>query len=191
MNCEFLSWSIIGKGDERTCFLNPKYRDRCIKVSSKNKMKQSKREINYFNFLRKRNVPFTFIPNFYQIIETDTYIGLEQEVILNSDGTFCHNVGNHLQYCCHSQDDEIKLMASMNELKLYLLKYNVIPCDLMLSNILIRVDGDKWESYLIDGFGSPQIIPIHNYMPCLGRRKIERKWNLFIEERVKPLFKYT
>lgn len=188
---DFLRWELIGKGAERQCFLLPDGNQRCLKVSLISKSKQSRREINYFKFLKKRNIPFTLIPDFYRVIKTDTYLGIEQEVILNSDGTFCHNVEKHLQYCCHSQADEIKLMASMNALKSYLLKYNVIPCDLVLSNILIKKNGSRWESYLIDGFGSPQIIPIHNYIPFLGRRKIERKWSLFIEERVKPLLKYT
>ncbi|MFH0255768.1 YrbL family protein [Vibrio rumoiensis] len=188
----FLNWRLIGQGNERFCYLDPIKNNRCIKVSKLNRSKQSKREIRYFSLLKKRKVPFLLIPEFYGVIRSSDYLGIEQEVILNSDGSSCENVEGHIERYCKTESDELRLLNAMNELKLYLLMYNIIPCDLMLSNILIKIDYDTtiWKAYLIDGFGSAQVIPYHDYIPFLGRKKIERKWNLFIHKRVKPLLKY-
>lgn len=187
---KFLNWQVLGRGNERCCYLNPNVQSLCIKVSNKNNAKQSKREIRYFNLLKKRHVPFIFIPDFYRVVETDGYLGVEQEVILNSDGTLCENVEGYIEKHCHNKDDELEFLAVMDMLKCYLLKYNIIPCDLMLSNILIK-SNDNLEAYLIDGFGSTQLIPLHDYISFLGRKKIKRKWSIFIKERVKPLLKYS
>lgn len=177
---DFNSWEVIGKGNERTCYLNPKNRNICLKVSYHPNTKQSKRELVYFNLLLKREIPFIHIPKVHSIIKEEAYIGLEQEVIRNHDGSLSLDIRKHAKKYCSTKHDQEKLVNCLNELYFYLLKYNIIPCDLMLSNILIKVDNtNNWKAFLIDGFGTTEIIPFTNYISFLGQLKIKRKWAKF------------
>jgi hypothetical protein len=80
---------IIGKGNERLCFIHPDDRSRIIKVNyKKNKSRdQNKLEFNYFKSLKKRNIDLGHIPNVYGKVQTDLGEGLVYDHIKNFDGS--------------------------------------------------------------------------------------------------------
>lgn len=183
----FLCWELIGKGAERQCFLFPDDKKRCLKVSLISKSKQSKREIKYLSYLKKKNIPFNNIPVFYGVFKSETHIGIEQEIIRDSNGSISNNLAEHIRiYCRENKENQNKLLSALDELYFFMLSYNVVPCDLVLSNILIQVEGVSWRAYIIDGLGTTEFIPLTNYVNFLSQMKIKRKWNIFIS-RIKPL----
>ncbi|MBO8415096.1 MAG: hypothetical protein IAB19_01785 [Proteobacteria bacterium] len=165
---------IIGQGNERICLLDPHEPEVVYKLSLKKRSRQSRREIVYFELLKRRQVPFTHIPEYYGAFKAGDYIGLIQE-----------HLGNNAQYLMNSLEDELRgrgqcgiseeqLQSAFEELKAYLLEYNVLPSDLLVHNVLVkkkRSDGSL-SLYIIDGFGSHNFIPLNNYSRTLGRRTI-------------------
>ncbi|GHX99871.1 hypothetical protein VCSRO161_2721 [Vibrio cholerae] len=122
---DFTQWPVIGRGNERVCYQNPDDPSRCVKVSRKEKSKQSQREIRYFQYLVKRQVAFTHIPRFYSVIQTDRYLGLEQERVLDSQGKQPPDLYHYLcQPLSNKQQREFWL--AMDMLKDYLIRYNII-----------------------------------------------------------------
>lgn len=184
---DFTQWEVIGRGAERVCYLNPDDPTRCIKVSHKSQAKQSRREIHYLHYLYKRGVAFAHIPAFYRIVETDEYIGMEQERIMNPSGLQPLDLRHYLQQPL-STEQQNAFWQAIQQLKEYLIENNVIPCDLVMSNMLVLEQGESIKIMMIDGFGDAAWFPIANYVRYFGQRKIERKWTKFIERMLQPHF---
>lgn len=178
---DYTAWPVIGRGAERICYLNPFDKTRLVKISPKKNAKQTLREIKYFRFLIKRGIPFDHIPKFYGEIIGDDFIGFEQEFIPGTDPRHDLIPETLEQYisCLSSQADIHKLRNALEKLKTYLLRYNIIPSDLLPDNIVVRHDDAELKLILIDGLGSTELIPASNYFKLLGNRKILRKWDKF------------
>lgn len=180
---EFLDWPEFGKGTERTCYRNPQVPDRCIKISKKSEAKQSRREIKYYRFLDKRGVSYAHIPKFYHEVDEGDYLGLEMEFVCNSDGSGAPNLYQYLQNPL--TEEQLKTFhQELEKVKQYLLDNNIVPCDLVANNFLVTEQPKGIKIIMVDGLGSTELIPLSNYFPYFGRRKIERKWEKFMRERV-------
>ncbi|MGF1843488.1 YrbL family protein [Vibrio clamense] len=185
---DFTQWEVIGKGRERTCYQDPEDKSRCIKVSRKSNAKQSLKEIKYFSLLNKKSCPFTHIPKMYQVIEQADLIGVEQEVILDDSGS----ISKTLHFYIVEERTYAEMDAFYEQLAIfrdYLIENHIIPSDLVMSNLLVRQKNDELRIYMIDGFGAAEFIPLSNYIPWLGRRKIERKWEQFMSKLLNPSVK--
>lgn len=84
-----------------------------------------------------------------------------------------------------------RFWAGLGALRVYLLAYNVVPCDLVMSNLLVIERSNTTTVMLIDGLGASEFIPLPEYVSWLGRRKIRRQWARFMEKTVKPRFMST
>lgn len=73
-----------------------------------------------------------------------------------------------------------ELLAALDELKTYLLRYNIIPSDLGIHNIVVKRMPSSIRLVLIDGFGSTELIPASIFIRFIGNRKIIRKWEKFL-----------
>ncbi|MEZ9296947.1 glycosyltransferase family 25 protein [Vibrio splendidus] len=175
---DFLHWPVIGRGSERTCYLDPKNPNRCIKVSHRNNAKQTKREIAYLEKLKKNNVDFTHLPQYYGVIDCGDYIGIIQEVVRNCNGNIASDLRHYLKLTRNEKELRL-LQVGLKELKCYLKENNIIPSDLVLSNILVIEKEENIKLVLVDGYGSTELFPISNYISSIGCRKIERKWKKF------------
>ncbi|MCE0733813.1 hypothetical protein LWH48_13620 [Halomonas sp. G15] len=184
------NWKVIGRGDERICYQHPNDIGRCIKLSRREKAKQTLRELRYFRYLQRRRVPFTLIPEFFGVVEYEDFIGIEQQLVLDDQGKLPPNVADYLTTPL-TPEQVNHLWAGLCALKAYLLAYNVVPCDLVMSNLLVIERSDATTVILIDGLGSSEFIPLSDYVPWLGRRKIRRKWARFMEKTVRPRFMST
>lgn len=184
------NWKIIGRGDERICYLHPDDPGRCIKLSRREKAKQTRRELRYFRMLKRRKVPFTFIPEFFGVVKDDEVIGIEQQLVLDESAEVPPSVAGYLSKPLTPEQTR-RFWAGLDALKDYLLAYNVVPCDLVMSNLLVIERPNTTDVMLIDGLGASELIPLPEYVPWLGRRKIRRKWARFMEKSVKPRFTAT
>ncbi|WP_017429104.1 YrbL family protein [Vreelandella jeotgali] len=178
-------WNVVGRGDERLCYQDPDDPARCVKLSRRDKAKQTRRERRYFARLKRRGVPFTLIPEFYGAVEMGDMVGIEQELVLDERGALPPNVGDYLEQPLTSVQIE-RFWAGLDALRAYLLAYNVVPCDLVMSNLMVIERDDATTVMLIDGLGASEVIPLPEYIPWLGRRKIRRKWDRFMAKTVMP-----
>ena len=182
---DYTAWPVIGKGMERTCYLNPDDPSRLVKISLDGNTRQTEREIRYFRFLMNRGVPFDHIPQFYGEVHGVGFIGFEQEYVRDfhipeSESSPAMALLSYLSSPL-SQEQTEELQAALDELKAYLLRYNIIPSDLDVDNIVIKRMPSGIRLILIDGFGSTELIPASNFFRFIGNRKIIRKWEKFLQ----------
>lgn len=184
---------LLGQGTERICFRSPDEKDCVIKLSPLNAQKQTRREIRYFRFLQKKGVPFLHIPQFKGEVKVAGYVGFKQEAVLDADGSVSRPLTAYLAEGWGVSSGGGSLLpetgALLDELYRYLLRYNVLPCDLTSPNVLLQRGAERTRLVLIDGVGSMNGIPIAQYIPFLGRRQIKRKWLRFMTRRIEPLLK--
>lgn len=183
---------LLGQGTERIVFRSPKEKDCVIKLSPLNAQKQTRREIRYFRFLQKKGVPFLHIPQFKGEVKVAGYVGFKQEAVLDADGSVSRPLTVYLAEGWGVSSGGILLPETkvlLDELLHYLLRYNVLPCDLTSPNVLLQRGAERTRLVLIDGIGSMNGIPIAQYIPFLGRQQIKRKWRRFMTRRIDPILK--
>lgn len=174
----------LAEGSERVCFLNPENKNAVIKLSFNSRFKQTKREIKYFSFLKKRKIPFIHIPNYYGFIKGTNCLAIIQQLIKNYNGT---QPERFIDFAKRSPENAKNLLK---EAFLYLYRYNIIPCDLTCNNMLIaEIKPKTYRFFFIDGLHPTDFIPIAKYCPALGRLKMKRKFAALLTEELPVLFK--
>lgn len=171
---------VIGRGSERICYAIDDFPKMVFKVSLPNHTKQAERELAYYNFLTSRNTSFDHIPKIYgsSIDSQNGGIVILQQLILDSENKISKSLYGFLDEA-ESFDSVDKKTAYaheiLNRLEDYLIKYNIVTCDVVPGNILLcRKDPDNFNFYLIDGIGTHDFIPLCKYWPWLGEKKIRR-----------------
>lgn len=171
------SGEIIGRGTERTCYQLPDVPDRIFKVSTLDKSKQSRREIEYFTFLKKKGVPFDHIPKYYGYTEDKGFLIIEQEKVVGDDGrpaiSFADYVrkGGTKEEICSRYEECLRLL---DQLEIYLSDNKIVTCDINLHNILRVWQGGKPTFVIIDGLGTEDFIPLAQYFSFFRNPKIKR-----------------
>ena len=157
---------VVATGAERICVRNLKDQFSCFKISKKIHSKETRREIKYFKFLKKRGISSSFIPAFIDNFETKEEIIIEQELITD------HPEQNLFAF---------RVEELFRELYRELKDKNIIISDLHAGNMMIYCDeaGNIKRLIVVDGFGSPEAIPLAKYFRYFGRKKIDRQWAKF------------
>ena len=178
----------LGKGMDKDVYLHSQNPDRCLKICPKNRTNATKREIEYFKFLKKRNIHASFIPEFYGAFEGNDYIGFEQECYLDKTrGGEYDSVVFLNQYIRDPNSNLSEIKQMLDDLKAAMIRHNVIICDLHGDNIFCVVKGSSVRFVVIDGYGSPEFIPFPKYLRFFGKLKIERQWKKLLS-RLEPAF---
>lgn len=141
---------------------------------------QITREIDYFRFLEKHGVKSDLIPLYYETFETENECGYVQECFLDRDhcGVYdsVHELHDFLTKKCPEFPTVIAMLADM---KKELIAKNIIISDLHGMNILVVTKNKKTRLKVIDGWGSPEAIPLPKYFRFFGKLKIHRQWKKF------------
>lgn len=188
INLEKVKGSELGRGADKIVYRHLQKPSHCLKICSKNRSNATQREIRYFEFLKKRNVHASFIPEFYGAFEGADFIGFEQECILDkANGGQYDFVLPLSKYIRDPASNLSEIRDMLAKLKKEMILTNVIVCDLHGLNILVV--GKKSSKYLvvIDGYGSPEFIPLPKYFSFFGKMKIERQWKK-LETRLERAF---
>ena len=171
----------VGKGVERSCYVHKDYPGKVFKVSEEAGSRQSLREITYFKYLKRRKVPFTYLPEFYGSFKQDGKVVMIQQMIAGKDDGRKMRMGvAFAEYIKEAPDAEIlkqrysELQNYIGELESYLTRFNILLSDVNPYNFVLISEGDKKKFYVVDGLGSTEFIPISKFFPSLGRRKITR-----------------
>ena len=119
------------------------------------------------------------MPKYYGSFEDSRFIGYEQELFWNKEGTAM----TVLQFLTVASDQQIQdLENELEKLKNELFRLNIIVSDLAPSNIAIQLDqfGKITRMVIIDGLGSAELIPIAKLIPLFGKLKLNREWTKFL-----------
>lgn len=171
---------IIGKGNERVCYLHPENENHLIKVSyerEKGRSKQSDIEIKYYKqLLGRKKMDWTHLPRFYGEVDTDQGKGFVVELIKDFDG----KVSESFQYYI-DRDGVDRYRDELEAYKQYFLDNLVIfNYGMMPKNILLkRIDENRSDLILIDGLGEVSFLKFPNKIPYFARKKILRRWEKF------------
>ena len=195
---DYTTWRVIGQGTERTCYQNPEKPARCVKIIRNSRFKQTLREISYFGYLKRKGVPFDHLPRFYGKIEGEGFIGIEQELIRDTvpsgksadmftpprhdlQAVSSPTIDQYLSKPRSSQEIR-EFMEALDELKSYLLRYNILALGIDHNNIVVQNTGAGIKMVLIDGVYDTEWIPVSKYFRFFGNRKIMRRWNRFMNQ---------
>lgn len=172
---------VVATGAERICVRNLNNQFSCFKISKKIHSKETRREIKYFKFLKRKGVTSSFIPAFISDFETEEEIIIEQELIADhpEQDLFAFRVEEFVADASGRQLMELEKL--FQELYTELKDKNVIISDLHAGNMMIYCDkaGNIKRLIVVDGFGSPEAIPLAKYFGYFGRKKIDRQWAKF------------
>ncbi|MCP4211281.1 MAG: hypothetical protein GY764_07350, partial [Halieaceae bacterium] len=169
----------VGKGKERTCFVHPDEPSKAIKISLGGVRKQSRREIRFYQKLKRRNdVNVPHVPRFYGLCETNLGQGIVVDLILDQDGQISRPLNWYLAEGYPIEDFE----PYLDELKKSFLQNLIIfNHDMTIGNLLFqRVSDTSARLVAIDGLGDVVIVDWLDVFPSLVRRKISRRWARFI-----------
>ena len=80
-----------------------------------------------------------------------------------------------------SQEEIEDLENRLSHIKSEMIKKNIIISDIRPGNILVLKNrqGTIVRIIFLDGYGSPEFIPLPMYCPFFGKLKIERQWKKF------------
>ena len=177
---DFTTWPYIGGGSERRCYRNPDNPRRMVKLSPVKDAKQTLREIEYYEYLIKHQIPFDHIPKFYGTVRQDGYIGIEQEFVTfrpDSDEQ-APTLGHYILQGTNAEQ-RADLNAAFIKLHDYLIKWNISLCDMQMSNVVVQEKNNHIHLMIIDGLGSTEVIPISRWFASLNLQKLERYWKKF------------
>ncbi|WP_290432580.1 YrbL family protein [uncultured Parasutterella sp.] len=173
---------VISSGAERECVRHKSKPGVCLKISRKEKAKETRREIAYYRFLEKHKIFSKFIPVFYGAYETEDLVIIEQELIEdNPDLGVC---GRRVEeFIGQATEAQIEQLENLFEL-LYneMVKKNIVISDMHPGNMMVYYDassGELQRLVVVDGLGSPEAIPLPKYFSFFGRKKIARQWEKF------------
>lgn len=130
---------VVATGAERICVRNLKNQFSCFKISKKIHSKETRREIKYFKFLKKRGISSSFIPAFIDNFETKEEIIIEQELITDhpEQNLFAFRVE---EFVADASDKQLaKLEQLFRELYRELKDKNIIISDLHAGNMMFTV----------------------------------------------------
>lgn len=177
---------IVGKGNERVCYIHPENENHIIKVSyerEKGRSKQSDIEIKYYKQLHKRKkMDWTHLPKYYGEVDTDQGKGFIVDLIKDFDG----KVSESFQYYI-DRDGVEKYHVEIELYKQYFLDNLIIfNYGMMPKNILLkRIDEKTANLILIDGLGEVSFFKFPNKIPYFARKKILRRWEKFEKKYLK------
>ena len=135
---------LLAKGKERACYRNPVNTNTVIKLSHCSFARQSLRELTYFEVLKRRKVPATHIPFFVGRVNIPGYVGIEQQLICDFDGS----PSKSLFYYLSNKTSSIyfQLPDLLEALYHFLYRYGIALSDLSGNNILIRREKNRNQS---------------------------------------------
>ena len=170
----------IAEGRERSCFLHPDDASKVIKIPTGSETTQTRREIDFFEKLQKRDLSdYSHLPHYFGTVDTNLGRGLVLELICDFDG----EVSRSLQWYLEQGIPIAEAEAHLQSLKEYMLENLIIfNHDLFSGNLLLRKTAENSaQLVIIDGLGDVVSVDWLNYFPFHVRSKIERRWSRLMD----------
>ena len=176
---------LIGEGGERYCYSLPGDPKCCVKVTKpglSGRLEQSVVEYDYYRILKRRKVPLDHLPDCYGWIETNFGEGLVYErVVSKPEESLSVTLREALKNNLITID---KMYEALDELRFFLLKYDVATSDLCMNNLIVDLYGDI-KFYLVDGVGGRNFdfkYKLRKRLPFYGKYKVKQQWPMLLNE---------
>ena len=173
--------AMIGKGLHRECYVHPDDPSRCIKVVVLRGEEETRREQAYYKFLQKRQITWEMLPQFYGVEPTSMGPGAVFDLVRDANGEVGKTFEHYFESSKLTAQNLEGLLASLQGLKAYLFRQNIITMSIKPKNIIYqRQDDQNGVAVIIDNIGNSDAIPIGSYCRYFGKIKMTRKWNKLI-----------
>ncbi len=182
------------RGGNRLCFIDPRDRDRCIKVLRPDRLPALKRaekgfpknlkpldrfddnvqEFRVYERIRRAIGPraHDFIPRLHGWVQTNFGEGLCSDLIRDADGRISITLKQYLWL--HGMDEAIEQV--LTAFSTGWAGSGMPSRNLLLHNMVVQTGAEGPARILvIDGLGWPDLLPLAYYWPALARRKASRK----------------
>jgi hypothetical protein len=163
---------IIGTGRDRICYEHPTIKEQCIKTSISSH-KQSRREVQYFSLLTKRNINLFHVSVFLGNVQTSQGLGFCFELVRNVNGEISFTLRESLEKQIVSLKE---IQPKLEDLKKYLVSSGICIRDISPSNIVCQNTIEGINLIIIDGIGNPNINPLTIRLPRLINSAISKAW---------------
>lgn len=170
----------IGEGNERICFSYPGENDKCIKITKNKKgvrQEQSIVEMDYYDFLNKKNIPLTHLPKCYGWVTTNLGQGLVFEKIEREPEKGALSLKKALE---DNIIDKKDARIMVDEVYDYLIRYGIVLADINSENFLVKIN--ERRLYLVDGVGGRNFdmkYKIRKRFATLSNYKTKRQWKKY------------
>ena len=168
----------LGRGMDRFCYENLDNPNTCLKVSKLDNSRQSIKEARYFKYLQKKGIAPSFMPKFVGLYTIGNDMIMEQEYFRTTEEETAIGLREYLSVASDAELEELE--KELQKLKAEMIRLNVIVTDMRTTNFMVMLKDKKIEKLVIfDGYGCPELIPLAQWIPSLGKRKLEKHWKRF------------
>jgi hypothetical protein len=190
--------SVFDNGGRRMCFVHPDDPGKCIKtlnasgnpVARRQKAPWYKRlrplyffddnarELASFRTLERKGAEevWNHFPVCYGMMETSCGSGIVTDLIRDVNGAVSKSLREYVKTFGKTPE----LSAALDRFFNLLVRERVITRDLLDHNLVVQQNSTETVSvYMVDGFGSSEMVPLSSWIPAFGKRKILRKIERF------------
>ena len=169
---------LINTGTNRACYEHPEDKNKCIKIVISGNNKESLQEIAYYNFLKKRNIKWCCLTEYYGMVDTNYGAGEVVSLIRDFDGKVSKTLSYYIIDNSYTLDIP-HLINILKELKKCLEDEKIIVKDLNVVNIVYKKLSEK-DGKLIVIDGTNNKYNFINQMSYLNKKQIKKLWKKFI-----------
>lgn len=174
----------FAKGSDRVCYNFPLNNNKIIKIpigQNTQKTNQNDLELNYYNYLKKKNIKYTHISKCFGEVDTNLGKGLVFEKIQD------YNKQTSLTYremLIQESLTENTEKILLDDLKNYIFENNILFIDCTTVNIVYKkLSESKSRLVIIDGLGAKKLnfkYYLYKYCYCYRKYKISKQWEVFL-----------
>ncbi|MCK4564671.1 MAG: hypothetical protein KAU94_08350 [Verrucomicrobia bacterium] len=183
---------IFAEGGRRYCFVHPDDPNKCVKTLNPNgdprKRKKeavwykklrpvsmfddNKRELKSFEELAKKGeAVWNHFPHCYGIQSTNRGDGIVTDLIRDADGLVSKTVRQYVA----ANGKTTELLGALEAFFNLFRKHLIITRDVLDHNLVVQAGDEKLTIYMIDGFGSSEVLPFSRWLESVGEKKVARK----------------
>ncbi|MFO7936265.1 MAG: YrbL family protein [Kiritimatiellia bacterium] len=186
----------LDQGANRVCYIHPDDPGKVLKIIKPWKRAELKRRIAPFykrfrsvrcfddnqqelkalRLLEKKKNASRHFPKCYGMVDTDLGQALCLEYVCSG---WKEGEALSLEKYLHANGFTPEIMKALDDLFGFLYENIIITRDMRCFNIMVRYVDDKINLVIVDGLGNSEFIPVSNFIPAVGRLKIQRKFNRF------------
>ncbi|MGQ4879979.1 YrbL family protein [Billgrantia sp. LNSP4103-1] len=183
MKISLASATLLGKGNERLCYIHPHDETKCIKIDikkddRKHLPEQSLVEADYYEYLKKKDVALDHLPDCYGWVETDLGVGLVFDRIMSTTDGKSITLHEAISQLLLTKQEVQRLL---DELYLYLIRNSILLSDINSGNLCVSFIGNE-KLFLVDGLGARNYDKkyfLKKKIPLLARYKTIRQWRRY------------
>lgn len=174
---------LIGLGDHKKVYMDPRDGSRCIKILQSPGDMDWKRELRYRRSRDRRRLSSSLLTSYYGTVATTLGEGLLFERVTDYDGSPSRTIQDILSGDFGAPDCPGFLRKVLSSFRDDLFRERIITSNMEAANFLVqRRTIDKFRVRIVDNIGSPVKIPLIFYLDALALDHVRRYWQRFITD---------